>query len=132
MKGGGEHEEVERSGQVGASGAAAQKEGGASGGPFSTLFARQKTPRGLSQRPAPRNRALAWQEERAPAPRARPLSTNRLPLLTDPAAILERGWLRLIATVMMSPMPQLLPDWLMTWASLAPELSVTCGGRREA
>ena len=38
----------------------------------------------------------------------------------------------MMATVMMSPMPQDLPDWLMTWASLAPELSVTWKEERGA
>jgi hypothetical protein len=45
--------------------------------------------------------------------------------LTVPAATLLRGWARLMATVMMSPMPHDLPDWLMHCATLAPELSDT-------
>lgn len=45
--------------------------------------------------------------------------------LTVPAATLLRGWDRLMATVMMSPMPQDLPDWLIHCATLAPELSAT-------
>jgi hypothetical protein len=60
-----------------------------------------------------------------------PIDAPRLITLTVPAAILDRGWLRLMATVMMSPMLHDLPDWLMTWASLAPELSVTCVGKKK-
>ena len=44
-----------------------------------------------------------------------------------PAATLARGWARLMATVMMSPTLQERPDWLMHWATRAPELSATWG-----
>lgn len=60
---------------------------------------------------------------------AHPAAIKRIALqkghLTCPAATLLRGCAFLIETVMTSPMPQLLPLWLMHCAILAPELSVT-------